>query len=145
MACPALGEGVTPLRPGLYTVTTTVETESADPGTGTVLDTWRDTYTGAACLMTDAERRIRPETFADDRCSFSDVRPDPYGEAYNLVCAFPEGLLAGSGSLAVDPALRDGFTQSFTIRGEGEVASQRVTIRGTHQGDCLPESPLAGP
>lgn len=135
---PASGEGVGPVEPGLYAITTTIETETVDPGTGTLGDAWSDTYTGAACLMTDTERLVRPETFADERCSFSNVRRDPYGLAFDLVCPFPEGLLAGSGTLSLDPTRPLAFDETFTLRGEGEVAAQRVTIKGRLRGACTP-------
>ena len=66
-------------------------------------------------------------------------------EAFDLVCAFPEGLLSGTGSLAVDPTRPTEFLQRFTLRSPGPVASQRVTIRGRLVGACLPEDLAAGP
>ena len=140
----ASGEGVGLVDPGLYALTTSIETETADPGTGTLLETWTDTYTGAACLVSDADRRVHPDTFADSRCIFSNVRPDPYGEAFDIVCLFDEGLLSGQGTLAVDPTRPTGFRETFTLRGTGGVAAQRVTITGRRIGDCLAEDPLAG-
>jgi len=135
-ALTAGAEGVSPVDPGLYSVTTAVETETADPGTGTILDTWTDTYSGATCLVGEADRRVRPDTFADERCSFTNVRPDPYGEAFDAVCRFDEGVLTGSGTLAVDPAHPGEFRQAFALRGDGGVASQRITIKGKRVGAC---------
>jgi hypothetical protein len=135
---PAAGQGVGPVDSGLYAITTTIETETLDRGTGTLGDAWSDTYSGAACLMDEADRLVRPETFADERCSFSNVRRDPYGLAFDLVCPFPEGLLAGSGTLGLDPTRPSAFDEAFTLRGEGEVAAQRVTIRGRLVGACPP-------
>lgn len=134
---PALAEGVRPVESGLYAITTTIETESIDPGSGTILDTWADTYTGAACLMAEADRHIRPGTFSDARCVFSNVRPDPYGEAFDVVCLFDEGVLTGAGTLSIDPTRPDEFTETFLLRGSGGIASQRVTIKGRRAGACL--------
>lgn len=139
---PAGAEGVGLVEPGVYAVTTQIETESSDPGTGTILGSWTDPYAGAACLESEADRRIRPETFADARCSFSNVRPDPYGEAFDVVCMFPEGLLSGAGTLAVDPTRPTEFRETFTLRGAG--LSQRITIKGRRAGECLAAEPLAG-
>ena len=136
-AGPVAAEGVGLVDPGLYSVTTSIETESADPGTGTILSTWTDPYAGAACLEGDAARRVRPETFSDARCSFFNVRPDPYGEAFDVVCLFDEGLLSGAGTLAVDPTRPTEFSEAFTLRSDGEVASQRITIKGKRVGECL--------
>jgi hypothetical protein len=134
--CVAGAEGVGPVAPGLYSVTTEIETEMQDTGTGTLLDTWTEPFSGAACLEGEVSQRVRPETFADTRCSFSNIRPDPYGEAFDLYCVFPEGLLSGSGTLAVDPTRPTEFREAFTLRGAGAVASQRVTIKGRRVGAC---------
>jgi hypothetical protein len=136
LASGAAAEGVKPVVPGLYALTTEIETEAADPGSGTLLDTWMEPYSGGACLQGEADLRIRPETFADGRCSFSAVRPDPYGEAFDVICVFPEGLMSGAGTLAVDPARPTEFREAFTLRGEGLIATQRVTIKGRRIGEC---------
>ena len=142
-ASAAVAEGVKPVDPGLYALTTEIETEAADPGTGTLLGSWSEPYSGAACLETDADRRVRPESFADERCVFSSVRPDPYGEAFDVLCVFPEGVLNGAGTLAVDPTRPTEFREAFILRGDGLIASQRVTIKGRRLGDCLaPEGDL---
>jgi hypothetical protein len=134
--CPAGAEGIRPVAPGLYSITTEIETETQDPGTGTLTGTWTEPYSGAACLEGEASQRVRPEAFADTRCTFSNVRPDPYGEAFDLYCVFPEGLLSGSGTLAVDPTRPTEFREAFTLRGAGLVASQRVIIKGRRVGAC---------
>ncbi len=141
----AAAEGVAGLDPGLYAISTEIETSLQDPGTGTLLETWTDPFGGAACLVGEEARRIRPETFIDTRCHVSNVRADPYGEAFDLVCAFPEGLLSGAGTLAVDPTRPTEFLQRFTLRSPGPVASQRVTIKGRLAGACLPDDLDAGP
>ena len=141
----AAAEGVGLLDPGLYVLTTSIETETTDPGTGTLLGSWAEPYSGAACLASEAERRVRPDTFADERCAFSNVRPNPYGEAFEVICLFPEGVLTGAGTLAVDPVWPDEFRETFTLRGGGIVSSQRVTIAGRRAGDCpVLDDPLAG-
>ena len=127
-----------PVVPGLYALTTEIETEAADPGSGTLLDTWTEPYSGAACLQSEVDLTIRPETFADGRCHFSGVRPDPYGEAFEVVCVFPEGLMSGAGTLAVDPTRPTEFRESFVLRSDGLIASQRVTIKGRRVSECLP-------
>jgi hypothetical protein len=141
----AAAEGVSALDPGLYAVSTEIETSLQDPGTGTLLDTWTEPFGGAACVDGAESRRIRPDTFIDPRCHVSNVRADPYGEAFDLICAFPEGLLSGEGTLAVDPIRPTEFLQRFTLHSPGPVASQRVTIRGRLVGACLPEDLAAGP
>ena len=138
-------EGVPALDPGLYAVTTEIETSLQDPGTGTLLDTWTEPFGGAACLEDEDARRIRPDTFIDPRCHVSDVRADPYGAAFGIVCAFPEGLLSGEGTLAVDRTRPTEFLQRFTLSSPGPVASQRVTIKGRLVGACLPADLAAGP
>lgn len=141
-ALPVGAEGVGLVEPGVYAVTTQIETESSDPGTGTILDSWTDPYAGVACLEGEAARRIHSETFADAHCRFSDVRPDPYGEAFDVVCVFPEGVLSGEGTLAVDPTRPTEFREVFTLRSPD--LSQRVTIKGRRAGECFPADPLAG-
>jgi hypothetical protein len=142
---PAAAEGVVPLESGLYAVTTEIETSLQDPGSGTLLDTWTEPYGGAVCLEGTAAARIRPDTFIDPRCHASDIQPDPYGEAFDIICAFPEGLMTGQGSLAVDRTRPTEFLQRFTLRSPGPVAAQRVTIKGRRVGACLPEDLAAGP
>lgn len=142
---PAAAEGVGLVDPGLYSITTTIETDMQDPGTGTLVETWAEPYAGAACLEGEAARRVYPDTFIDPRCQVSNLRADPYGEAYDLACLFPEGLLSGTGTLAVDPTRPTEFSQRFTLRGDGYVAVQRVSIKGRLVGACLPDSLAAGP
>lgn len=142
---PAAAEGVGPLDSGLYAVATEIETSLQDPGSGTLMDTWTEPYGGAVCLEGEEAARIRPETFIDPSCHVSNVRADPYGEAFDIICAFPEGLLSGAGTLAVDPTRPTEFREQFTLRGPGPVASQRVTIKGHLVGACLPEALVAGP
>nr|WP_321439675.1 hypothetical protein [uncultured Hyphomonas sp.] len=141
----AAAEGIVPLDSGLYAVTTEIETSLQDPGTGTLLETWTDPFGGAACLEGEDARRIRPDTFIDPRCHVSDVRADPYGEAFDVLCVFPEGLMSGAGTLSVDPTRPTEFLQRFSLRSPGPVATQRVTIRGRLVGACLPEDLAAGP
>lgn len=141
----AAAEGVAALEPGLYAVNTEIETSLQDPGTGTLLDTWTEPFGGAACIEGEEARQIRPDTFIDPRCHVSNVRADPYGEAFDLVCVFPQGLLSGEGTLAVDRTRPTEFLQRFTLRSPGPVGTQRVTIRGRHVGACLAENLAAGP
>nr|WP_321360467.1 hypothetical protein [uncultured Hyphomonas sp.] len=141
----AAAEGLTRLDPGLYAISTEIETSLQDPGTGTLLETWTDPFGGAVCLEGEDARQIHPDSFIDTRCHVSNVRVDPYGEAFDLFCVFPEGLLSGSGTLAVDRTWPTEFLQRFTLRSPGPVASQRVTIRGRLAGDCLPADLAAGP
>lgn len=141
----AAAEGIVPLDSGLYAVTTEIETSLQDPGTGTLMDTWTDPFGGAACLEGEEARRIRPDTFIDPRCHVSDVRADPYGEAFDVLCVFPEGLMSGAGTLSVDPTRPTEFLQRFSLRSPGPVETQRVTIRGRLVGACLPEDLAAGP
>ncbi|KCZ48131.1 MULTISPECIES: DUF3617 family protein [unclassified Hyphomonas] len=138
-------EGISALDPGLYAVNTEIETSLQDPGTGTLLDTWTEPFGGAACLEGEEARRIRPDTFIDERCYVSNVHADPYGEAFDVACTFPEGLLTGTGILQVDPTRPTEFLQRFTLRSPGPVASQRVTIKGRLVGACLPDDLAAGP
>jgi len=141
----AAAEGIVPLDSGLYAVTTEIETSLQDPGAGTLLETWTDPFGGAACLEGEEARRIRPDTFIDPRCHVSDVRADPYGEAFDVLCVFPEGLMSGAGTLSVDPTRPTEFLQRFSLRSPGPVETQRVTIRGRLVGACLPEDLAAGP
>ena len=136
-ALTASAEGVVPVDPGLWSVSTKIESEAVDQGTGTLLDSWTEPYEGAACLAGETDRRIYPGTFIDTRCQVSNVRADPYGEAFDLVCTFPEGLLSGTGTLAVDRTRPTEFRERLTLRGTGTVALQRITITGTRVGACL--------
>lgn len=141
----AAAEGVVPLDSGLYAVNTEIETSLQDPGTGTLLDTWTEPHGGAVCLEGEEAARIRPATFIDERCYASNVHADPYGEAFDVACTFPEGLLTGSGTLQVDPTRPTEFLQRFTLRSPGPVSSQRVTIKGRLIGACQPDDLAAGP
>ena len=141
----AAAEGLVPLDPGLYAVTTEIETSLQDPGTGTLLDTWTEPYGGGVCLEPEEARRIHPQAFIDARCHVSNVQDDPYGEAFDVLCVFPEGLMTGEGTLSVDPTRPTEFLQRFSLRSPGPVAAQRVTIRGRLVGDCLPDDLAAGP
>ena len=140
-----MAEGVSRLDSGLYLVTTQVESEAVDPATGTLIDTGGDTATSGVCLSEADDRRIGPDSFADPACTFAHIRPDPYGVAFDAVCAYPYALMAGEGTLAVDPTRPTEFHEAFTLRGEGAYALQRVTIRGRRIGACPSDAPLAGP
>ena len=141
----AAAEGIAALDPGLYAISTDIETSLQDPGTGTLLDTWSEPYGGGVCLEGGEAARIRPDTFMDERCYVSNVHADPYGEAFDVTCLFPEGLLSGQGTLAVDRTRPTEFLQRFTLRSPGPVSSQRVTIKGRLVGACLPDDLSAGP
>ena len=65
--------------------------------------------------------------------------------AFDVACLFPEGLLSGQGTLAVDRTRPTEFLQRFTLRSPGPVSSQRVTIKGRLVGACLPDDLSAGP